>query len=226
MEWTGRFHAPTVLLPRKELLGGALSRSESGGEEKNPHSCRKYNPDRPVSSLVTELYQILSRVNWKQHTMTSSRGNSSCQYGVNFQRFGDSLLPTWQTDGTDRPKGLGCVRSSSKLQIWSQNNSRKEVTVYIRGPTNIPQRIWWRWKTETPLRHHIQHNGSLLSTTASRTALGPTDPPIQCVPGSLSLGVKRPGREADHSPPSSAESRMRGAIPHSPNKPSWRGALL
>jgi hypothetical protein len=42
-------------------------------------------------------------------------------------------------------------------------------------------------------------------TTASRTALGPTQPPIQCVPGSLSLGVKRPGLEADHSPPSSAE---------------------
>jgi hypothetical protein len=29
--------------------------------------------------------------------------------------------------------------------------------------------------------------------------------PIQWVPGVLSLGVKRPGREADHSPPSSAE---------------------
>jgi len=28
---------------------------------------------------------------------------------------------------------------------------------------------------------------------------------IQCVPGALSLGVKRPGREADHSCPSSAE---------------------
>jgi len=44
-----------------------------------------------------------------------------------------------------------------------------------------------------------------LFTTASRTALGPTQPPIQWVPGVLSLGVKRPGREADHSPPSSAE---------------------
>jgi hypothetical protein len=29
--------------------------------------------------------------------------------------------------------------------------------------------------------------------------------PIQWVPGALSLGIKRPGREADHSPPSSAE---------------------
>jgi hypothetical protein len=30
-------------------------------------------------------------------------------------------------------------------------------------------------------------------------------PPIQWVPGTLSPRVKRPGREADHSPPSSAE---------------------
>jgi hypothetical protein len=44
-----------------------------------------------------------------------------------------------------------------------------------------------------------------LFTTASRKALGPTQPPIQWIPGALSLGVKRPGREADHSPPSSAE---------------------
>jgi hypothetical protein len=35
----------------------------------------------------------------------------------------------------------------------------------------------------------------------SRTALGPTQPPIQWVPGALSLGVKQPGHEADHSPP-------------------------
>jgi hypothetical protein len=37
--------------------------------------------------------------------------------------------------------------------------------------------------------------------------LGPTQPPIQCVPGALSLGVKRPEREADRSPPSSADVR-------------------
>jgi hypothetical protein len=36
-------------------------------------------------------------------------------------------------------------------------------------------------------------------------ALRPTQPPIQWVAGALSLGVKRPGREVNHSPPSSAE---------------------
>jgi hypothetical protein len=42
-------------------------------------------------------------------------------------------------------------------------------------------------------------------TTASRTALGTTQPPIQWVSGALSLAVKRPVLEADQSPPSSAE---------------------
>jgi hypothetical protein len=42
--------------------------------------------------------------------------------------------------------------------------------------------------------------------SVSRPALGPTQPPVQWVPGVLSPGVKaRPGRDADHSPPSSAE---------------------
>jgi hypothetical protein len=49
--------------------------------------------------------------------------------------------------------------------------------------------------------------GIFLFVTLSRTALGPTQPPLQLVPGALSLEVKRPGREADHSTPSSAEAK-------------------
>jgi hypothetical protein len=41
--------------------------------------------------------------------------------------------------------------------------------------------------------------------TASRPVLGPTQPPIQWVPRALLLGLKWPGREADHSPPPNAE---------------------
>jgi hypothetical protein len=38
-------------------------------------------------------------------------------------------------------------------------------------------------------------------------------------------GVKRPRREADHSPPSSAEVKeWMELYLHSPNTPSWRGA--
>jgi hypothetical protein len=67
--------------------------------------------------------------------------------------------------------------------------------------------------------------GIFLFTTASRTALGPTQPPIQRVPGALSLGVKRPGCEADQLPPSSAKVKECVELYlYSPNTPSWRGA--
>jgi hypothetical protein len=46
---------------------------------------------------------------------------------------------------------------------------------------------------------------SFLFSTSSRPVLGSTQPPIQWVPTALSPEVKRPGREADHSPPTSAE---------------------
>jgi hypothetical protein len=63
--------------------------------------------------------------------------------------------------------------------------------------------------------------------TASRTALGLTQPPTQGVPGALSVEVKRPGREADHSPTSSAEVKECVELYlHSPNTPSCRGAQL
>jgi hypothetical protein len=68
--------------------------------------------------------------------------------------------------------------------------------------------------------------GIFLFITASRTAVGPTQPPIQWVTRALSLEVKRPGREADYSPPSSAEVKCVELYFHSPNMPSLRGAQL
>jgi hypothetical protein len=44
------------------------------------------------------------------------------------------------------------------------------------------------------------------------------------VPEPFSLGVKRPGREANHSPPSSAEVMNGGAIPLPPHMSSWHNA--
>jgi hypothetical protein len=69
--------------------------------------------------------------------------------------------------------------------------------------------------------------GIFLFTTACIPALGPTQPPIQWVPEALSLGVKQSGREADHSPLSSAEVQECVELYfHSPTTPSWRGAQL
>jgi hypothetical protein len=46
---------------------------------------------------------------------------------------------------------------------------------------------------------------NFLFSKSSRPALGFTQPLIQWVPGAPFPEVKRPGREADHSPPTSAE---------------------
>jgi hypothetical protein len=57
--------------------------------------------------------------------------------------------------------------------------------------------------------------GLFIFATASRPAL-------TCIPtGALSHGVKFPGREADHSPPSSAEVKMHRNI-----QPLPHGVLL
>jgi hypothetical protein len=55
----------------------------------------------------------------------------------------------------------------------------------------------------------------------SLTVLGPTQPPIQCVPG-VFPGLKRPGRGVNHPPPSSAEVKERAQrYFYSPSGPSW-----
>jgi hypothetical protein len=53
--------------------------------------------------------------------------------------------------------------------------------------------------------------------TTSISALGPTQPPIQWMPGALSPGIKRPGREAGHS---ASNTEVKNGAAAS----SWRGA--
>jgi hypothetical protein len=119
-----------------------------------------------------------------------------------------------------RPKSFGVavkVRTSVQQQLTGH---RTLNTVHSHRTVNNGHRTLetehWTLDTEQWTL------GIFLFTTASRTALGPTQPPIQWVLGALSLG-----READHSLPSSAEVKeWMELYLHSPNTPSWRGAQL
>jgi hypothetical protein len=121
---------------------------------------------------------------------------------------------------------------------WRSTSCRLSATAYSLY-LQLPLHIWKSCDSSvgTALGYGLDDRGSrvrfrrglgiFLFTTASRPALGPTQPPIQWVPGDLSLGVKWPGRETDHSPPPSAEVKEWVELYlHSPNKPSWRGAQL
>jgi hypothetical protein len=70
----------------------------------------------------------------------------------------------------------------------------------------------------------VPGRGKRFFSTASRPTLGPTQPPVQWVPGALSLGVKQSGRETDHSPPSSAKVKNGGAISPLPHMSSCHSA--
>jgi hypothetical protein len=65
--------------------------------------------------------------------------------------------------------------------------------------------IWTRLGAGRAGFESRQGLGIFLFVTVCRPALGLTQPSIRWVPGALSLVVRRSGREADHSPPSSAE---------------------
>jgi hypothetical protein len=56
-------------------------------------------------------------------------------------------------------------------------------------------------------------------STSSRPTLGPTQPSIQWTPGTISLGVKGPAHEADHSPPPSAEVKKTWVCTSTPLPP-------
>jgi hypothetical protein len=125
--------------------------------------------------------------------------------------------------------GSKCYYSRLVFRVWWRH------TKFLRGLWN---KIKWfkitgqampvNWKYDRVLGFDPRRGlGISLFTTASRTVLGPTQPPIQWVPVALFLGVKRSERVADHSPPSSAE--VKGWVElylHSNNTPSWHGAQL
>jgi hypothetical protein len=62
----------------------------------------------------------------------------------------------------------------------------------------------------------IPSRGKIFLFMTFRLGLKPTQPPVQWVPGAVSLRVKRQMRQADHSPPASVEVKNGGAIPPLP----------
>jgi len=72
-----------------------------------------------------------------------------------------------------------------------------------------------RLRSWRPLLHSEYGEGIFLFVTSSTTL------PIKCVAVAHSPGVKRPGREADHSPPSTSEIKNTWSYTSTPHTNSW-----
>jgi hypothetical protein len=131
------------------------------------------------------------------------RPTSVSQLTGTYLRSSDKALPS--NNILSLLKLNSSVERSSSCEVHSLSDwSRSSAALWNRdGSVGIA--LGYGWTIGVLGFDSRRRLGIFLFTTASRTALGPTQPPIQLVPGALSLGVKRPGREADHSPPSSAE---------------------
>jgi hypothetical protein len=102
-------------------------------------------------------------------------------------------------------------------------------------PTNLKKNLIHSWKesrysdglgTGRLEFDSLQGHKLFLCFVVSRPSLGLTQLPIKWVPRALSLGVKRPAREAGYLPLSSAEIKNGGAIPPLPDTCSRRDNFI
>jgi hypothetical protein len=116
-----------------------------------------------------------------------------------------------------------CTLTVAILRIYSQVNS----SFHRPTPAAVTQVVIWL-PASYGTRNVIVFTSVRQQTISWASWIQwPTQPAIQWVPGSLTLGVKRSGPEADNSPPSSAEVKEWMVLYlHSFNTPSWRGAYL
>jgi hypothetical protein len=147
--------------------------------------------------------------------------------GAQWESFVVTTLRRW-----DQTMHLNFVLTVPKEPQWNLGSVTTNILLYSSVTTNFTRNIlyclsdepgelsrysdWLRagW-SEFDSRRGLE---IFLFDTMTRPALRPTQLPIQWVPGALFLGVKRPGREAGHSLPSSAEVKECVEIYlHSPN---------
>jgi hypothetical protein len=98
--------------------------------------------------------------------------------------------------------------NSRSVQRFSRLQPNFTVSAFVYQKYDLEPRRYSNWLRGRRLRDRISSPGRgkvFLLSTLPRPVMSLTPPPIQWVPGALSLGIKWLGREADHSPPTSAE---------------------
>jgi hypothetical protein len=97
---------------------------------------------------------------------------------------------------------LGIPRRKHTTYRTGQNFEIKKIKIYSPIPSEPVSSVGIATDYGLTVRGSNPGGGEIFRP--SGTALGPTQPPVQWVPG-ISRGEEREGRGADHAPPSSAK---------------------
>jgi hypothetical protein len=124
-----------------------------------------------------------------------------------------TLNGIWTRDRSVRASPFGLVDFWFVRVIWSRFSDLASAT-----QTTITKNIWKNYilflaisvssvwlQAGWPGFDPRQGQRIFPLASVSRPALRPTQPPVQWVTGSIPEGNAQPGRDADHSPPSSTE---------------------
>lgn len=86
----------------------------------------------------------------------------------------------------------------------------------VMGTRVVKSVLWLRWSVDDPELISQQGQEFFLCSKTSRQALGSIQPLIQWITGTLSSGIKRPGRQVFHSPPSTFKVKNRRSCTSTP----------
>jgi hypothetical protein len=201
--------------PLDRRVGGSQSRCERGSE-KNSHLllgleppiiqpvaqyCRTANTN--VNCLRLRLWSLLETTAvgmWRKPWLWNNPGRLVAELQI-AKIFGASTCPC-----SDLGNSIFCIYEDKDLSHTPQSFWRWIIIIIFFFASGITERRqWYSAGLDDDGFESRQGLGIFLFTTASRPAFGPTQPPIQWVTWALFLGLKRPGRETDYWPPSSAE---------------------
>jgi hypothetical protein len=130
-----------------------------------------------------------------------------CKNHDSIKQFALDMLACIEDDDTYLNRLFSDEATFHICRVWGTENPHF-VTEHEHDSAVIAQSVQ-RWATGWTIGvlgfDSRRGRGLFLFSTGSNAARGPTQSPIQWVPWVLSLGVKRPGRASDHSPPSSTK---------------------
>jgi hypothetical protein len=193
------------------------------------------NTEESGGVLIRGIIQALARMDWRKPRNLSKK--ALCLSLLFWGRVTDSALPyNMKAVTSDQQNTWNMLTLTTKCCTrWKDFPLKHGQNIYQTIRRSISQTVIFNIKTDgrriansrdrsvgTEKGYGLEGLNSIpsrvkfFSSSQRPDRLRPTQPPIKWVPGTTFQGLKRPGREADHSPPSSVEAKNGGAIPPLP----------